>query len=82
MGSNDISYKTVVKIHESLFKIMGSALKCAAAVLVISSIIKKNKSLRKKRKQKTVSVKPLLNRRNELGVYKYPFEGIAYGGLR
>ena len=42
---------------------------CSTAVLVISSVIKKKKSLRKKRKQMTVSIKPWLNRRNKLGVY-------------
>ena len=48
---------------------MNSDLECAAAVLVISSVIKKKKILRKKTKQRTARVKPWLNRRNELGVY-------------
>ena len=48
---------------------MDSHLECAAAVLVISSVIKKKKGLRKKRKQRTVWVKLWLNRRNKPGVY-------------
>ena len=47
---------------------MDSDLECAVVVLVISSVIKKKKSLRKTRKQRTVWVKPWFNRRNELGV--------------
>ena len=48
---------------------MDSDLECVAGVLVTSSVIKKKKSLRNKRKQRTVWVKPWFNRRNELGVY-------------
>ena len=47
---------------------MDSDLECVVAVLVTSSVIKKKKSLRNKRKQKTVWVKPWFNRRNELDV--------------
>ena len=56
---------------------MDSEEECAVAVLIIANILKKRKRRGKKRKPRTVWVKPWLTRRNELGVYNTLFEGIT-----
>ena len=48
---------------------MDCDLECVAAILVISSVIKKKKCVRKKEKTKNCWIKLCWNRRNEIGVY-------------
>ena len=53
----DVLYKTLVKIHESIFlKKRCSNLDCAAAVSVISSVIKKKKASKKEEERKQITV--------------------------